>query len=117
MIGEEDFAPRVPDFGDVLAAAAGEGAVDKKESGVHIRIQQRNGRKSITTVSGLPESEVDFKKILTQIKKQFACNGSIQDDKDFGKVIQLQGDQRGNLAKFLEEHRVVAKDSIRVHGH
>ena len=30
---------------------------------IHIRIQQRNGRKSITTASGLPET-TDFKKIL-----------------------------------------------------
>ena len=49
-----------------------------KEGGgkhVHIRVQQRNGRKCITTVQGLAE-ELDLKKILKAIKKAECCNGS-----------------------------------------
>ena len=38
---------------------------------VHIRIQQRNGRKTLTTVQGL-SSEYDFKKIVKVAKN--ACN-------------------------------------------
>ena len=36
---------------------------------VHIRIQQRNRRKCILTVSGL-EKELDLKKILKYLKKK-----------------------------------------------
>ena len=36
---------------------------------VHIRVQQRNGRKCITTVQGLNQ-ELDLKKILKTLKKQ-----------------------------------------------
>lgn len=42
---------------------------------VHIRVQQRNGRKCITTVQGL-DSQLDLKKILKAIKKAECCNGS-----------------------------------------
>jgi translation initiation factor SUI1 len=33
-----------------------------------IRIQQRNGRKTLTTVQGIP-GEIDFKKVLKAFKK------------------------------------------------
>lgn len=35
---------------------------------VHVRVQQRNGKKSLTTVQGLPEA-FDYKKILKALKK------------------------------------------------
>ena len=40
----------------------------EKKSKVHIRTQQRNGRKSITTVQGLDE-DLDLKKICKAFKK------------------------------------------------
>ncbi|GAB2235304.1 hypothetical protein Droror1_Dr00025727 [Drosera rotundifolia] len=40
---------------------------------VHIRIQQRNGRKSLTTVQGL-KKEFSYNKILKELKKEF-CKG------------------------------------------
>ena len=48
-----------------------------QEGVVHVRIQQRNGRKTLTTVQGL-SAEFDFKKIVKVAKKEFACNGSTQ---------------------------------------
>ena len=56
---------------------------------VHIRIQQRNGRKTLTTVQGL-SSEYDFKKIVKVAKKEFACNGTVVEHSEYGEVIQLQ---------------------------
>ncbi|KAJ5692169.1 eukaryotic translation initiation factor eIF-1 [Penicillium macrosclerotiorum] len=67
---------------------------------IHIRIQQRNGRKTLTTVQGLPK-KFDQKKILKVIKKKFACNGTVVPDEEMGEVIQLQGDQRKDLYEFL----------------
>jgi translation initiation factor SUI1 len=46
---------------------------------IHIRIQQRNGRKTLTTVQGIPP-KFDLKKILKEFKKTFACNGTIIED-------------------------------------
>jgi hypothetical protein len=57
---------------------------------VHIRIQQRNGRKTLTTVQGL-SSNYDLKKIVRSCKKEFACNGTVVDHHEYGEVLQLQG--------------------------
>ena len=50
-------------FADAADAAAG-GSLKP----IHIRIQQRNGRKTLTTVQGIP-SDYDQKKIVRAFKK------------------------------------------------
>eukprot|EP00892_Ulva_mutabilis_P009720 jgi/Ulvmu1/711/UM010_0083.1 len=82
---------------------------------VHIRIQQRNGRKSLTTVQGIKKS-FDYKKILKALKKEYCCNGTVVEDDELGQVIQVQGDQRKNIADFLTSNKIVKKDLIKVHG-
>jgi translation initiation factor 1 len=82
---------------------------------VHIRIQQRNGRKTLTTVQGIPP-EYDFKKIVKACKKEFACNGTVVEHPEYGEVVQLQGDQRGNIAGFLKKIGIVREEQIKVHG-
>ncbi|TNY21726.1 translation initiation factor SUI1 [Rhodotorula diobovata] len=81
---------------------------------IHIRIQQRNGRKTITTLQGVPP-EYDPKKLLKAFKKEFACNGSIVEHEEMGKVIQLQGDQRQKIMEILVEEGI-EKDTIKMHG-
>ncbi|KAJ3726060.1 eukaryotic translation initiation factor 1 [Lentinula raphanica] len=81
---------------------------------IHIRIQQRNGRKTLTTVQGLAK-QYDLKKILKAFKKEFACNGTIHDDEKLGEVIQLQGDQRSKILDFLVENDV-DRSTIKMHG-
>ncbi|GFZ45866.1 Protein translation factor sui1 [Saitozyma sp. JCM 24511] len=110
-----------------------EAAVGKGTDKIHIRLQQRNGRKTLTTVQGLPE-KYDPKKLLKAMKKEFACNGTVvssadSEDEDspgpakpdFGKVLQLQGDQRVAVKNFLVSFGLVtekeAKDSIVIHGY
>ena len=81
---------------------------------IHIRIQQRNGRKYTTTIEGLPEG-VDLKKFLQYLKKSYATNGAILSS-EHGDVIQLQGDQRANVFKALTETNITKKEYIKVHG-
>jgi len=82
---------------------------------IHIRVQQRNGRKCITTVQGL-DQELDLKKILKALKKSECCNGTVVDDDSMGSVLQLQGDQRDAVHKFLTENEIAAADKIKKHG-
>ncbi|PVU98403.1 hypothetical protein BB560_005678, partial [Smittium megazygosporum] len=77
-----------------------------------IRIQQRNGRKTITSLQGLPE-EFDQKRLLKAFKKIFACNGTIVEDEELGQVIQLQGDQRANLREFIINEQIAKKEMIK----
>jgi translation initiation factor 1 len=92
-------------------------------------LQQRNGRKTITTVQGIPD-KYDPKKLLKAMKKEFACNGHVvhsadSDDEDspapgkkddHGKVLQFQGDQRVSVKTFLVDSGLLtekeAKDQI-----
>ncbi|THH12176.1 hypothetical protein EW146_g7799 [Bondarzewia mesenterica] len=96
---------------DVLA---GQQDVGGQQNYIHIRIQQRNGRKTLTTLQGLPV-EYDAKKLLKAFKKEFACNGTLVDDVDMGKVIQLQGDQRQKISTFLIDEGL-PRNTIKVHG-
>lgn len=55
-------------FTDPFADAIKGSEDDVQDGLVHIRIQQRNGRKTLTTVQGL-SSEYDLKKIVRACKK------------------------------------------------
>lgn len=99
---------------DPFADAAG-GKDDVQEALVHIRIQQRNGRKTLTTVQGL-SAEYDLKKIVRACKKEFACNGTVVEHAEYGEVLQLQGDQRENICQFLTKGGLVNPQQIKVHG-
>ena len=116
----------VDPFAEANAEDSGAGPGTKDY--VHVRIQQRNGRKSLTTVQGL-KKEFSYNKILKDLKKEFCCNGTVVQDPELGQVqwytnvcklallssgcvtddmfslclqvIQLQGDQRKNVATFL----------------
>ncbi|GMN51497.1 hypothetical protein TIFTF001_020642 [Ficus carica] len=85
---------------DPFAEANAEDSGAGSKEYVHIRIQQRNGRKSLTTVQGL-KKEFSYNKILKDLKKEFCCNGTVVQDPELGQVIQLQGDQRKNVSTFL----------------
>ncbi|KAB1215198.1 hypothetical protein CJ030_MR4G025834 [Morella rubra] len=109
-----DLDIEVPHAYDPFAEAKNSDAPGTKEY-VHIRIQQRNGKKCLTTVQGLKEN-YSYDKILKDIKKQFCCNGNVVQDKVMGKIIQLQGDQRKNVSQFLVQAGLVQKEQIKIHG-
>ncbi|PWA63552.1 translation factor [Artemisia annua] len=97
---------QIPTAFDPFAEANAENSCAGSKEYVHIRIQQRNGRKSLTTVQGL-KKEFSYNKILKDLKKEFCCNGTVVQDPELGKVIQLQGDQRKNVSTFLIQVMIV----------
>ncbi|KZT58980.1 eukaryotic translation initiation factor 1 [Calocera cornea HHB12733] len=104
---------------DPFAEGDGEAGINETDNSgneqyIHIRIQQRNGRKTLTTLSGLPK-QYDPKKLLKAFKKEFACNGTVVADEEAGEVIQLQGDQRLKIATFLTTEGI-DKNIIKLHG-
>jgi translation initiation factor SUI1 len=48
--------------------------------------------------------------------QDLSCNGSIAEDEQFGKVIQVQGDQRMAIAEFFVAQKICKKNNIKVHG-
>jgi len=86
-----------------------------KVKDIHVRVQQRNGRKCITTVTGLP-ADLNFRLILETFKGRFNCGGSIIDDEVFGTVIQLQGDHSSNVSRFLIAEGLANEANVKIHG-
>jgi len=86
-----------------------------QDSYIHIRIQQRNGRKTLTTVQGIDENH-NMKLLIRKCKKLFACNGTIIEDPGMGTVIQLQGDQRQGIQKLLIQCNIATAETIKIHG-
>ena len=82
---------------------------------IHIRVQQRNGKKCLTSIHGIAD-DLDLKKILKYLKKVYSTNGSVVNDPPHGDVIQLQGDQRRNVYDSLIDWKIANKEDIRVHG-
>ena len=67
------------------------------------------------TLQGI-NPKINYKIILKECKKKFNCNGTIVDDPELGQIIQLQGDQRKNVAQFLVDEKIAKKDLIKIHG-
>jgi len=90
---------------------------DRPISTIHIRHQQRNGKKCITLIEGLA-TDLDLKKIVRAMKKTFQTSGAIIDTEDHGKVIQLSGDQRKTVQNFLVKYKVWESPDppIKIHG-
>jgi translation initiation factor 1 len=101
---------------DAFAEAESHDTTQSSEAPIHLRVQQRNGRKCITTVQGL-SADLDLKRLLKKFKKTFNCNGSLQPDPDTeGTVIQMSGDQRQGVRDFLTTEGIVTSAKIISHG-
>ncbi|KAJ8020037.1 Eukaryotic translation initiation factor eIF1 [Holothuria leucospilota] len=97
-------------------ADASKGEDNRGQEGIiHIRVQQRNGRKTLTTVQGISD-DYDKKKIVKACKKKFACNGTVVQHQEYGEVIQLQGDQRNNISEFITTTGLAKKEQLQLHG-
>lgn len=90
-------------------------AEKEKSTVVHLRAQQRNGKKCLTTIQGLSKS-LDKKLICKAMKKLFATNGTIIDDVVFGEIIQLQGDFPQSVKEFLIKNEICQDNLIKIHG-
>jgi translation initiation factor 1 len=104
---------------DILKSLDSFSSSSINEKKIHLRTQQRNGKKCITTIQGL-DADLDIKRIAKAMRKQFNCNGTIEEHEQYGEIIQLQGDQRDNVIKWLIEQEILTKqeaeDRIVRHG-
>ena len=85
------------------------------QSKVTIAMQKRNGRKCITTITGMAD-DLNLKMILSHIKKTYNCNGAVVKDEKYVEIITLSGDQRENFYNFLVKEQINKSDDIIVKG-
>jgi len=82
---------------------------------VTISVNKRNGKKCVTSVTGMAK-DLDLKKILSYIKKTYSCNGSIVVHEEYGEVMTFTGDQKKNIYDFLIKEEINRKDEITLRG-
>ncbi|KAI9323067.1 translation initiation factor SUI1 [Dichotomocladium elegans] len=80
-----------------------------------LRIQQRNGRKTMTMLEGLPR-EYDINKIVKTLRKKCACIGTIIENEESYLTLKFSGDQRQKIAEFLVREKIAKKSEITIHG-
>lgn len=82
---------------------------------VHIRVQQRSGKKFVTTVQGL-NPKLNFRRINREFQHRWGCNGTVLETKEAGTVIQLQGNFAEKVKEFILEARFATSNNIEVHS-
>jgi len=86
----------------------GEG-VAKHGVQITVTVERMRYKKLMTVVSGLKESGMDLHQLASDLKKKFACGGTVSDRKE----ILLQGDHRAKIRDALAKLGF-DKDSIKV---
>ncbi|XP_066109337.1 eukaryotic translation initiation factor 1-like [Saccopteryx bilineata] len=78
-------------------ASKGDGQLSAgTEEYTHIRIQQRNSKKTLTIFQGTTD-DYNKNKLGKALKKKFACNGTIIEQPEYREVIQEQDDLCRNI--------------------
>ena len=89
-----------------------------QETNVHIRIEQRPGRRWITVIYGLQGRNFDeIQKIAREMKKKWMCTGQASIDEEFGPIITLTGDHRLQAREYLIEQEISSSEEIRIMGY
>lgn len=73
--------------------------IEPSEVCLKIRLEKKGrGGKSVTVIYEVPNNPPYFKKLLKAVKNVCGCGGSLKDDQ-----MEIQGDKRAQVKKFLEE--------------
>ncbi|GAB2210134.1 hypothetical protein Drorol1_Dr00015392 [Drosera rotundifolia] len=98
---------QIPTAFDPFAEADAEDSGPGTKEYVHIRIQQRNGRKSLTTVQGL-KKEFNYNKILKELKKEF-CKGQ---NTARHSILQTQCHSRYIIHDVVEQNNCLIGSTV-----
>ena len=82
---------------------------------VHIRIQQCNGHKCMTTVAGL-SSKLELKKIQRAVKKELCCNGKVLKEGDQHEDASSRSCSRRGFATRTTSRCTVSRSLYRALG-
>lgn len=86
-------------------------------STIHIRTEQRNGKKAITLIEGLAD-DLDLGKIAKALRRTFKTSACVLKDNNDNFYIKLAGDNRHDVKEFLVRYKIWEDpdEPIKVHG-
>lgn len=82
---------------------------------IKISVKQRKANKFLTIIEGI-DTKYDYKNLLSDMKKDFQCNGAIVQNKKKETVIQLNGNHKDKIYKFLIKNDLATSDMIKLSG-
>uniref|UniRef100_A0A6C0BE53 SUI1 domain-containing protein n=1 Tax=viral metagenome TaxID=1070528 RepID=A0A6C0BE53_9ZZZZ len=83
---------------------------------IHIRTQQRNGRKCFTLIEFF-DNDKECEKLIKKLKKIQSCGGYTRKDENSGKyVVILNGDHRAFIYEYLTSVEPYCNSTINIHG-
>ncbi|BAB59478.1 translation factor [SUI1] [Thermoplasma volcanium GSS1] len=71
----------------------------REAQAVKIVVDKRRYGKFVTIIEGIDPKIEDIEKIAKELKKKVASGGTVKE----GRIIELQGDHRQEVKKFLED--------------
>lgn len=71
----------------------------RETQAVKISVDKRRYGKNVTIIEGIDPKVEDIHEIAKVLKRKVASGGTVKD----GKTIELQGDHRNTVKKYLEE--------------
>ncbi len=72
--------------------------ISKEQQVIKIYTDRRRYGKTVTIIEGFDPRDVDLKEMAKSLKRKVATGGTVKDGR-----IELQGDQRERVKRFLEE--------------
>ena len=70
--------------------------IAKESQKIIVKIERKKFGKMYTVVEGMDKTEIDLKDLTKKLKSQFACGGTLKNDK-----IELQGDHKQKVKHVL----------------
>jgi len=74
------------------------GEIAREQQVVEIKIDKRRYGKTMTIIEGINDKATDMKSLVSKLKSICASGGTVKDGR-----IELQGDHREKVKKYLEE--------------
>jgi len=82
---------------------------------IDIYVKQRNGKKCITMIEGLPEDKDKLKVYSKDLRKMLGCSCSVIGEKDV-YILKLSGKDTVNIINYLTNNLDIKREDITIHG-